>query len=84
MKKRKLLEKVLAGGRNLRFDDFVALVEAFGFRRDRCEGSRHIFKRKDIGKRINIQSCNGKAKPYKSDNSFNLWNRTIWCLEDDE
>jgi predicted RNA binding protein YcfA (HicA-like mRNA interferase family) len=64
MSKRKLLEKALSGGRNFRFGDFVALVEAFGFRLDRRQGSHHIFKRPDIGKRLNIQDCNGQAKPY--------------------
>ena len=65
MNKRKLLEKALSGGRNFRFGDFVTLVKAFGFRLDRHEGSHHIFKRSDIGKRLNIQDCNGQAKPYQ-------------------
>ena len=65
MRKRKLLEKALSGGQNLRFDDFVVLVEAFGFRLDRCEGNHDIFKRSDIGKRLNIQACSGQAKPYQ-------------------
>jgi hypothetical protein len=30
-KKRKLLEKILAGSKNIQFDELVALLEAFGF-----------------------------------------------------
>jgi DNA-binding phage protein len=32
MKKQKLLEKLLRGSKNARFDELVAVVEAFGFR----------------------------------------------------
>jgi hypothetical protein len=31
-KKRKLLEKVISGSKNLQFDDLVTLVEAFGLK----------------------------------------------------
>ena len=41
-KKRKLLEKVLSGSKNLQFDDLVTLVEAFGFSLSRINGS-HTF-----------------------------------------
>jgi predicted FMN-binding regulatory protein PaiB len=30
------------------FDDFVSLVQAYGFRLERVSGSHHIFKRSDI------------------------------------
>jgi hypothetical protein len=30
-KKRKLLEKILSGSKNIQFDELVTLVEAFGF-----------------------------------------------------
>ena len=84
MRKRKLLEKALAGGRNLRFHDFVLLVEAFGFRRDRCEGSHHIFKRPDIGKRLNIQACGGQAKPYQVRQFLRIVEENNLTLGDDE
>jgi hypothetical protein len=32
MKKRKILEKILAGSKNIRFNEMTTLVEAFGFR----------------------------------------------------
>jgi hypothetical protein len=42
MRKRKLLERALAGSKNIRFAEMVALVEAFGFRLSRVSGSHHI------------------------------------------
>jgi predicted RNA binding protein YcfA (HicA-like mRNA interferase family) len=84
MRKRKLLEKALSGAANFRFGDFVALVEAFGFNLDRCEGSHHIFKRPDIGTRLNIQNCNGQAKPYQVRQFLRLVEQNNLTLGDDE
>jgi predicted RNA binding protein YcfA (HicA-like mRNA interferase family) len=52
-KKRKLLEKVLSGSRNIQFDDLVTLVEAFGFSLSRINGSHHIFTYPTIPELIN-------------------------------
>ena len=52
-KKRKLLEKVLYGSRNIQFDDLVTLVEAFGFSLSRINGSHHIFTHPNIPELIN-------------------------------
>jgi predicted RNA binding protein YcfA (HicA-like mRNA interferase family) len=84
MNKRKLLEKALSGGRNFRFGDFVTLVVAFGFRLDRRQGSHHIFKRSDIGKRLNIQDCNGQAKPYQVRQFLQIVEQNDLKLGDDE
>lgn len=65
MKPRKLLEKILAGSRNVAFHDFCQLVEAYGFRRSRVKGSHHIFARSDISELVNLQCVNGQAKPYQ-------------------
>ena len=64
-KKRKLLEKILTGTKNVSFDDMVTLIQAFGFRLSRINGSHHIFIRSDIPEPINIQDFGGKAKPYQ-------------------
>ena len=64
-KKRKLLEKVLSGSKNLQFDDLVILVEAFGFSLSRINGSHHIFTHPTIPELINLQNRNGKAIPYQ-------------------
>ena len=65
MNKRKLLEKLERNQKNVRFQDFVALVEAFGFREVRIKGSHHIYERSDIFDMVNIKNNKGQAKPYQ-------------------
>jgi len=49
MNKRKLLQKALAGSKNIRFGEMVALVDGFGFRLARVSGSHHIFEHPPSG-----------------------------------
>ena len=65
MNKRKLLKKALAGSKNIRFGDMIALVEAFGFTLARTSGGHHIFERTEIPELVNLQNYKGKAKPYQ-------------------
>jgi predicted RNA binding protein YcfA (HicA-like mRNA interferase family) len=65
MNNRKLLKKILAGSKNVRFDDFSVLVKAFGFLHARTSGSHHIFQHPGIPELVNIQNRKGKAKPYQ-------------------
>ncbi|HEY0545464.1 MAG TPA: type II toxin-antitoxin system HicA family toxin [Pyrinomonadaceae bacterium] len=65
MKKQKILEKALAGSKNIRFGDMVSLVEAFGFHLSRVSGSHHIFAHSQIAELVNLQNVEGKAKPYQ-------------------
>ena len=65
MNKRKLLEKILSGSKNVHFNDMILLVEAFGFRLSRVTGSHFIFEHPQIPELINLQEKNGKAKPYQ-------------------
>ena len=66
VKKQKLLEKMINSPKNIRFEELVLLLEAFGFIHDRVRGSHHIFVRDDIIEILSIQSSkNGKAKPYQ-------------------
>lgn len=65
MKKKKLLEKVLSGSKNIQFDEIVSLIEAFGFRLARVSGSHHIFKHPDVPNLLNIQNRKGKVQPYQ-------------------
>ncbi|HRP04623.1 MAG TPA: type II toxin-antitoxin system HicA family toxin [Opitutaceae bacterium] len=65
MNPRKILQLVLGGSHNVRFGDFVRLVEAFGFRLSRTSGSHHIFSRPGLPEAINIQDYQGQAKPYQ-------------------
>jgi len=43
MNPRKLLGRVIENPANVRFNDFVGLVVAFGFRQTRVRGGHHIF-----------------------------------------
>jgi len=65
MKKRKLLQKLLSGSKNVRFSEAVAGAEIFGFRLDRINGSHHIFAHPDVPELVNLQNIRGKAKPYQ-------------------
>lgn len=65
MQPRKTLEKILSGSRNVRFEDVVSLVRAYGFELSRINGSHHIFVHPEIDALINLQKVRGKAKPYQ-------------------
>jgi predicted RNA binding protein YcfA (HicA-like mRNA interferase family) len=66
MKARKVLVKVLSGSKNVRFGDFVTLLEAFGFELKRIKGSHHIFKHPDVPELLSVQpSGKQQAKPYQ-------------------
>lgn len=64
-RKRKLLEKILAGSKNIRFSDMLTLASAFGFVPDRISGSHHILIHPKIPELVNLQDVQGKAKPYQ-------------------
>lgn len=84
MKKRKLLEKILAGSKDIHFSDMVALIEAFGFRLSRVKGSHHIFAHPQVRELVNLQNVNGKAKPYQIRQFLQLVERYNLGLEDEE
>jgi hypothetical protein len=65
MNKRKLFEKALAGPHNLSFHDMIVLVEAFGFRLSRINGSHHVFTHPQVPENLNLQERGGKAKAYQ-------------------
>jgi predicted RNA binding protein YcfA (HicA-like mRNA interferase family) len=65
MKARKILQKVLSGSKNIRFQEMVGLVEAFGFRQVRVSGSHHIFSHPAVRELVNLQEVHGQAKPYQ-------------------
>ena len=50
---------------NVRFGDFVRLIEAFGFRLDRTRGIHYIYRHDEIPDSVNIQSAGGQAKEYQ-------------------
>ena len=84
-KRSKLLKKVLSGSKNIRFDDFVALLEGFGFESRRIRGSHHIFSQPDISEQLSIQpKKNGQAKPYQIRQLLKLREKHDLRLDEDE
>lgn len=65
MNHRKLLRKILSSSKNIRFGELTALVEAFGFRLARVNGSHHIYEHPEVREILNLQNYKGKAKPYQ-------------------
>ncbi len=82
MNKRKLLQKILAGSKNIRFADMTSLVEACGFHLSRTEGSHHIFVHPDVAELVNLQNVNGQAKPYQIRQFLKLVERYRLKIED--
>lgn len=82
MNKHKLLEKILAGSKNIRFNDFVTLVEAFGFELSRVRGSHHIFEHPNFRDILNLQNHKGQVKPYQIRQFLQLVEQYNLTLED--
>jgi predicted RNA binding protein YcfA (HicA-like mRNA interferase family) len=61
----------------------MSLVEAFGFRLSRTEGSHHIFVHPDVPVLINLQDVKGQAKPYQMRQFLKLVERYSLTLEED-
>lgn len=84
MNEKRLLLRILSGSKNIRFNDFVGLVEAFGFRLSRVNGSHHIFTHPDVQELVNIQNANGQAKSYQIRQFLKLVEQYNLQLEDEE
>ncbi|MFH0924750.1 MAG: type II toxin-antitoxin system HicA family toxin [bacterium] len=65
MKKKKLIEKLLSGSKNIRFSEATECAELFGFELTRIKGSHHIYTHADVSELVNLQNVKGKAKPYQ-------------------
>ncbi len=63
---KRLLQKILSGSSdaNIRFDDLRGLLRNLGFA-ERVRGSHHIFRKKGVAEKINLQSDGSQAKPYQ-------------------
>jgi hypothetical protein len=82
--KHTLFKKILSGSDNIRFDDVVKVVEAFGFRLSRINGGHHIFKHHQIPNLLNLQNLKGKAKPYQIRQFLALMDEYNLTIEDDK
>jgi predicted RNA binding protein YcfA (HicA-like mRNA interferase family) len=65
MKRRDLLRQVAFHPANVRFVEFVYLIEGFGFELARTAGSHHIFVHRQFPVQLNLQSRRGEIKPYQ-------------------
>ncbi len=81
-KKNKTLQKAIKGSKNIRFDDFILLIEAYGFILSRVSGSHHIFVNPKIKEIINIQIVKGKAKPYQIQQFLSIVEKYNLTMED--
>ena len=85
MNRRRLLARLARGSvNNVGFSDMTNLVEGFGFRLIRVNGSHHIFGRTGIPRTINLQPDRGDAKPYQIRQFLKLVERYGLVLEDEE
>ena len=82
MNKRKLLQQILNNQKNVRFNDFVCIVEAFGFYNARTNGSHYIYKNTFVNEVINIQNVKGEAKPYQIKQFFSIVEKCNLIMED--
>jgi len=62
----KLVFKILRGisDADISFDELCHLLKRFGFE-ERTRGSHHIFRKKGVEEKINLQRQGNKAKPYQ-------------------
>ena len=66
MKKKQLLWRLNSGAKNnVRFKDFMRLIEAFGFVQLRQRGSHMSFAHRKVAGLLVIQERNGQAIPYQ-------------------
>ena len=60
MSKKKILQKLIYGLKNVHFHDMVTIINAFGFTLSRTKGSHNIFVHPEIPELINIQNVKVK------------------------
>ncbi len=84
MKRRRLLKRISEGQlKNIAFGDMINMVEGFGFRLDRVNGSHHIFVHEAIPELVNLQEVKGEVKPYQIRQFLRLIERYNLKLEDE-
>lgn len=84
MKKRKLLQKLLSGSKNVRFSEAVTCAKAFGFHLSRINGDHHIYVHPEVPELVNLQDIGGKAKLYQVRQLLQIIERYNLQLEEEE
>lgn len=62
----KTMDNILRGtsDANIGFNDIRGLILHLGFE-ERIRGSHHLYRKKDVEEKINIQRAGSKVKPYQ-------------------
>lgn len=85
VKKRKILNKILSGSKNIRFDEFVSLLEGYGFTLKHVKGSHHSYVHPKLPRPLVIQpNSNKQAKSYQIQQFLKQRERYHLELEEDE
>ncbi len=84
MKRRKLLQKLLSGSKNVQFSELAACAGSFGFKLSRINGSHHIYIHPNVSELLNLQNVKGKAKPYQIKQFLELVERYDLQMEEEE
>ena len=77
-----LIRRLSVSPHNLRFEEFVHIIEAFGFRLLRVRGSHHMFRHPALPTLVNIQSRRGRAKAYQVRDFVKLVERYNLAVKD--
>ena len=67
MNRHERLLRTILGGKsdaNIRFDELRALMRYLGFD-ERIRGSHHVYRKRGIPEKMNLQRDDGNAKPYQ-------------------
>lgn len=65
-RKQKLYKRIANNQKNVKFNDFVTIIVALGFRLSRITGSHHVYDHPDVPQSISVQpDQNNQAKPYQ-------------------
>ena len=83
MNKKKLLSRIKTNQQNVKYSDFIALLNAFGFTYKRTAGSHDIYKNDTIPKIVNAQNKKGEAKPYQVQQFLSLVEKYNLGLENE-
>lgn len=83
MNRRLLLARITRSQSNVRFEDFVNLVEGFGFELTRVRGSHRVYRRPAIPAQLHLQDRRGEAKSYQVRRFLRLIEEYNLKLEDE-
>jgi len=70
MKKRKLLQKLLSGSKNIRFSEAVTCAKAFGFQLSRITGDHHIYTHPEVQELVNLRMLAERPSHIRLNNSY--------------